>query len=353
VDKKVVLANEVNGDLGYEWMKSNSAGSGAYILRSWKPADSVVLEAAPGDYWRGPVAMKRVFIRHVAEPATQRLLLEKGDIDIARKLTPVDIAGIAGNPDIRVTDEDKGQIMYLALNQKVAALTNPKVIEAMKYLIDYEGMSGSFLKGQYRMHQAFLPLGFLGALEETPYRLDVAKAKALLAEAGVGPLSFKLRVRNNQDRLEVAQSLQNTFAQAGISLEIVPGTGKEVLGDYRARQHEITLETWGPDYPDPHTNADTFARNPDNSDEAKNAGYLAWRNAWDTAGLMPLTDAAVLERDASRREQMYFDIQRKFQQVAPIAPMFQKIEQVAARTNVEGFSTGGSIHSAFFWTVTK
>jgi peptide/nickel transport system substrate-binding protein len=38
---------------------------------------------------------------------------------------------------------------------------------------------------------------------------------------------------------------------------------------YAGRQHDITLQTWGPDYPDPHTNASTFAMNPDNSGGAK------------------------------------------------------------------------------------
>jgi hypothetical protein len=46
------------------------------------------------------------------------------------------------------------------------------------------------------------------------------------------------------------------------------GDGAQGLEVYRGRMHEITLQTWGPDYPDPHTNASTFAMNPDNSDEA-------------------------------------------------------------------------------------
>ena len=91
------MAHEADGDLGYEWLKTNSAGSGSYKLRQYKPSDSYVLEAVP-DGWRGDPPLARVFMRHVAEPATQRLLLENGDIDIARKLTPVDIAGIARQP---------------------------------------------------------------------------------------------------------------------------------------------------------------------------------------------------------------------------------------------------------------
>ena len=100
-----------------------------------------MLEAVPGN-WGGDPPLERVFVRHVAEPATQRLLLENGDIDIARKLTPGRHRRASrGNPDVKVVDEQRGRIYYLALNQKVEPLNNPKVIEAVKYLIDYDGMA--------------------------------------------------------------------------------------------------------------------------------------------------------------------------------------------------------------------
>ncbi len=352
VDKDLALSHEVDGDMGHEWLKSNSAGSGAYRQISYKPGESYVLEAND-NWWRGEVPLRRVFLRHVGEPATQRLLLERGDVDVARKLTPVDIAGIEGDAELKVIDEVKGRIPYLSFNQKVDGLNNPKVVEAFKYLIDYEGMASTFLKGQYRVHQSFLPAGFLGAIDDTPYALDVEKAKALLAEAGVGPLSFTISVRNDQERLDMAQRIQSTMAEAGVTIELRVGTGKEVLTEYRARKHQIALEAWGPDYPDPHTNADTFARNPDNSDEANATGLLAWRNAWPADETEALADAAVLEKDGDKRAAMYEEMQRIHQQVSPFAPMFQQIQQVAMRKNVEGFSQGGSIHSAFYWATTK
>ena len=352
VDSKAVMENEADGDMGNAFLQTNAAGGGAYALRSFKPSESYILEASE-DYWRGTPAMTRVFLRHVPEPATQRLLLEQGDIDVARKLSPTDIEGISGNEALKVEDTQRGRIMYLALNQKVEALTDPKVIEAFKYLVDYEGMANSFLKGQYVPHQTFLPAGFLGAIDDMPYSLDVEKAKALLEEAGATDLDLTLYVRNDQDRLEMAQSIQNTMGQAGVNLEIRSGTGSEILGEYRARNHEVILEGWGPDYPDPNTNADTFARNPDNSDEAQNAGYLAWRNAYPAERETPLTEAAVLERDTAKREEMYAEIQRISQTTSPFAVMFQLIEQAAMQRNVEGFEPGGSIHSVFYWPVTK
>ena len=50
---------------------------------------------------------------------------------------------------------------------------------------------------------------------------------------------------------------------------------------------------------------------------------------------------------------MYREIQRIHQEASPFAVMFQLIEQVAQRSDVKGFSAGGSIHSAFYWNVTK
>src|SRR3546814_13190193 len=73
--------------------------------------------------------------------------------------------------------------------------------------------------------------------------------------------------RNSADITGIAQAIQQTFALAGVKMEIIPGDGKQTLTKYRARNHDIYIGRWGPDYQDPHTNADTFARNPDNSDE--------------------------------------------------------------------------------------
>jgi peptide/nickel transport system substrate-binding protein len=353
VDIKTVMANEVDGDMGNAWLKANSAGTGAYVLRSFKPNEGYVLERREG-HWRGDAAMKTVFMQHIPEGATQRLLLEKGDIDIAREMTPTDIEGIAGNADLKVVSDVGGQVYYLALNQKKEELANPKVQEAMRWAVDYQGMTDSILNGQWVVHQAFLPQGFLGALTETPYSLDIEKAKALMAEAGVTlPLEVKFTVRNNQERLDIATSLQNTFAQAGINLTLDVGDGATGLATYRGRQHEITLQTWGPDYPDPHTNASTFAQNPDNSDEAGNTGYLAWRTAWDPGELHAMTDAAVQERDTDKRRAMYEEIQRRHRDNSAFVMMFQQARQDAMRANVEGFYAGGATDSVTYWTVTK
>jgi peptide/nickel transport system substrate-binding protein len=354
VDMKTVMANEAEGDMGNAWLKANSAGTGAYVLKSFKPNEGYVLEARAG-HWRGDAKIKNVFMQHIPEGATQRLLLEKGDIDIGRELTPTDLEGLAGNADVKIQSDVGGQVYYLALNQKKEELANPKVQEAMRWAIDYTGMQDSILKGLWVVHQTFLPQGFLGALDENPYSLDIEKAKALLAESGLTlPIEIGFTVRNNQERMDIATSIQNTFAQVGINLVLDVGDGKQGLETYRGRKHDITLQTWGPDYPDPHTNASTFALNPDNSDAANATGYLAWRTAWDPgADLNAETAAAVEEKDSAKRAEMYGDIQRKVRDSSAFVLMFQQARQDAMRANVSGFYAGGATDSASYWTVTK
>src|SRR6202030_1129828 len=109
---------------------------------------------------------------------------------------------------------------------------------------------------------------------------DSARARAILASAGLGEcFAVTTGVRNASPWTEVAQALQAGFAGAGIALTIIPGDGKQVLTKYRARHHDIFLGEWGTDYPDPHSNAEAFALNEDNSDTAAKK-TPAWRHAW-------------------------------------------------------------------------
>ncbi len=353
VDSKEVMSHVKDGDFGNDWLKTNTAGSGAYKLVNWKPNESYTLTENP-DFYLGAPHMKRVIVRHIQESATQRLLLEKGDIDLARNLNPDDVAGVTSVDGIAIDSDLRGRLMYISMNQKDPNLSKPKVREALKYLIDYKGMQDSFLNGQYTIHQAFLPRTYLGEIDDKPYSYDLEKGKALLKEAGLeGGFDLKINVREAQERIEIAQSIQNTFAKANITVSMEVGTGKQTLSKYRAREHQIYVGAWGPDYPDPNTNAATFAANPDNSDEAKATGLLAWRNAWHLPEMSKATKAAVQEGDRDKRAAMYEAIQREHQQRSPFAVMFQKIEQLGRRDNVGGVNLGGAITAISYWPITK
>jgi peptide/nickel transport system substrate-binding protein len=215
-------------------------------------------------------------------------------------------------------------------------------------------MAASFLKGQFKVHQAVWPSGLWGALEETPFSLDPKKARALLAEAGY-PDGFEIRVDtlNASPFPEMAQAIQATLAKAGIRSEIVAVDGSTLWPRYRARRHEVVLAMWSPDFPDPHSNVYSFALNPDNRPEANLTGVLAWRNGWKDEEMNARVIAARNERDPERREAMYLEIQRSLQWNSPYTMMFQQTEQTASRKNVVGFVSGPNFDQAFYRNVTK
>lgn len=341
-----------DNDFGNAWLKTGYAGSGAFKLREWRANEAVVLER--NDNYNGDKAkLARIIYRNMKESSAQRLALEAGDIDVARNLEPNDLDAIAKNADLTTTSAPKGTVYYISLNQKNPSLAKPEVRQAFKYLVDYDAMSSTILKGIGEIHQSFLPKGDLGAIDDNPFKLDVAKAKELLAKAGLPDgFSVTMDVRTGQPTTGMAESIQQTLGQAGIKLEIIPGDGKQTLTKYRARNHDIYIGNWGQDYFDPNSNAQTFASNPDNSDAGK-SHTLAWRNSWDIPDLTEETEAALLEKDAGKRADMYKDLQQRILDTSPFVIIHQQLEVAGLRKNLKGFALGPSFDTNFVGPVSK
>lgn len=352
VDRKLVMANEQNGDLGNAWLKTRSAGAGAYKLVEWKAKDAVVLEAFPG-YSGGAAKLKRVIIRHVAEPAAQRLLLEKGDIDVASDLNPDQIQALVSKPELKILQIPRGTVHYLALNQANPVLAKPEVWQALRWLIDYDGMANQLFRGQYKVNQSPVAQGVDGALPENPYKLNVAKAKALLAKAGLKDgLSLSMDAMEASPYKEIAQSLQNTFAQAGIKLELRVAERSQVLTRYRERRHDILVFVWAPDYSDASSTIEFFTRNADNTDGALNKN-AAWRNRWLIPQLTAKTEVASHEVNSATRMQRYGELQRVLRDDSPFIFLVQKVEPIAMRKNVQNYSGFVTFDSTSFHLIEK
>jgi peptide/nickel transport system substrate-binding protein len=125
-----------------------------------------------------------------------------------------------------------------------------------------------------------------------------------------------------------------------------------VTGLYRARKHQMVAWSWTPDYLDPHSNADTFAHNDDDSDEAKSRP-LAWRNHWYIPDITAKTKTAAQEANPEKRKAMYEELQKQVTDDGPFIIMFQPTNQVASRVNVLGYKPGIIEDEYFFRTIAK
>lgn len=352
IDKEVALKHEKNGDLGYEWLKTHSAASGAYHIVAWKPKESVVLEANK-TFYRDQPKLKRILYRHIPESAAQGLLLKKGDVDVARNLSADQVKSLEADKDVSFVTDSKSNFLYIGLNQSYEPLTKPQVRQAIRYLVDYQGLADTVFKGQWKVHQAFIGSGVAGALEDTPFKLDVEKAKQLLADAGYKD-GFDLEIDspNSSPYTEIGQAIQATFASAGIRVKLIQADQKQVYTKIRARGHQAVIAFWSPDYLDQHSTADWFASNEDDTDNSTHR-TSAWRHHWVIPELSKETAAALVERDPAKRAQDYIELQKKVQADSPFVFLFQQTEQTAFRKNVAGLVPGPSWDTPVYWQTAK
>ncbi|MCZ4060420.1 ABC transporter substrate-binding protein [Pantoea sp. LMR881] len=348
VDEKTVMANAKNNDFGNQWLATHSAGSGPYQIRKVVMHEVVLLSANPTSPAGAP-KLKNILIKNVPEPAARRLLLEQGDADIARNLGADQIASLQGKAGVKTEAIPMASLYYIQFNTGANdTLKNPALWEAARYLFDYQGIANELLKGQFDVHQTFLPKGFLGALNDTPYRFDPEKAKAILQKAGLTNVSFKLSTSNQPPYLDIAQALQGSFAKGGVKVEVVPGLSSEVSTNVKAHKYQATLNAWGADYFDPNTNAASFAYNPEDGSKT-----IAYRSDWHTPALNKQVLAATAESDPAKRVALYQQMQRDVLKNSPYVIGMQAKNLIALRDNLQGYVQGINPDMVYYAQVTK
>ncbi|NTT87841.1 ABC transporter substrate-binding protein [Tabrizicola fusiformis] len=338
LDSKTVLENEKDGDQGQAWLTLNSAGSGPYGLTKWASNEYIILTRNEG-YWGDAPAMERILLRHLPESQSQRLMLEQGDIDVAYSLLAPDLTALASNDKIRVESTPGAGFYYLSVSMKDERFAKKEVREALRLLIDYDGLDKAVMPYYGRKHQRGISTGVIGLLPDPGYTLDVAKAKELLAAAGY-PDGFKttLRVLSEEPFLKAGTAIQNTLAQAGIEAELITGSGDQIYGAMRERNFELLVgRGGGGQQPHPDSNLRALAYNPDNSDEAKLTNYQGWRTSYFDEALNKMIEGALLERDLAKQKAAYEAIQVYMDtSVMSILPFSETVDTAAYQADVAG-----------------
>jgi peptide/nickel transport system substrate-binding protein len=334
------MANATNGDFGNAWLKARTVGAGAYKLTDWKASDHVIVDANPHALVK-PLT-PRVILKHVSDPSVQLLQLQKGDADIARNLGSDQLKTLAGDKDVTQSSSPQGASMYIAMNQNMPELQKVQVHQAIKWAIDYDAIAKNITPGTWSVCQTFLPYALPGALKETPFKKDPAKAKQLLAEAGLpNGFAVTMDVYSISPYSDIAQAIQADLAAIGIKVTLLPGEQKQVITKTRARQHQLAMLQWGTDYFDPNSNTQAFCENPDDSDTSK-LKILAWRSHFVDKQLTTESVAAAHELDPAKRIELYHTMQRQFMDRAPFAMLLQQNAVAVMGKGVTGFHVGPS-----------
>jgi peptide/nickel transport system substrate-binding protein len=199
-------------------------------VASWKPGQEIVYERF--DNWKsGPLPkLKRIIQRDVPSAGNRRALLQRGDIDMTYSLPPKDFSDFAGDKGkVKVASLPiENAIFYLGMNTAQAPFNNVKVRQAVAWALPYDKMyeTAFYQRGNKMYGGSNEPKNPVWP-QPHGYKTDLAKAKQLMAESGVGPiettLSFDLGSATTSEPAAVL--IQEALAQIGIKLNLnkVPG----------------------------------------------------------------------------------------------------------------------------------
>lgn len=343
VNSEVVIANggtdaedASSTDAAEDYLNSTSAGSGPYILESWEPQVETVLVRNENFYGDAPY-FDRVIIINIPEPATQKVALESGEIDLALDLTSDQIAPLEGNPAISIYRGPGNIVHFLLMNadpEVGGPMADPLVQRAVRLALDYEGYTalwGGVQPGSimfYGNAYSFSP--------DQGVQRDLDAARALLAEAGY-PDGFDISLEYptftfqgvNMDTN--AQKIQADLAEVGINVTLAPAELQVALESYRTGQEAFGYWFWGPDVLDP---SDMLSFLPGGKVADERA---LWTPDRADQSLLDLVAEARVATDPAEREAVFTALQAATLENSPWAPFVQPDVQTAFAADIEGY----------------
>ena len=207
-----------------DWATKNPQSGGAYNVADYKAGQEIVLEANPSFPLDAP-RVKRVKLQVIPAPANRRLLLEKGEIDIALGLSRRDIDDLRGKSGIEVISSPSNEFVFMPMAMGTPPFDNPLVRRAMAHVVPYDAIVANVYNGNARRSTSPVPLDMPGhSPAGYPFGFDIDRAKALLAEAGVADgFESEIAVLAGDVAQERAAVLvSSAAAQAGIELKVTP-----------------------------------------------------------------------------------------------------------------------------------
>lgn len=333
VDPAVVMEHEQNGDMGSAWLEEHSAGSGPFNLVECEPDESYTLTANE-NYWGDKPKVKQLIVKNVGDPFEQAILLEKGEIDIAWNLGPSQVRKLETNPDVQVFKTPTLYTVYMAMNLGHEPFTKPEVRKAIRYAIDYDGMTEYVLEGAAEKIQTIIPKGLLGYNPAMPYDYDPEKAKQLLTESGY-PDGFdaELACLDYTPWTDVAVKIKSDLAKVGITVKINQVDASQLMELWlSSREYQMFLWDWSTDYLDPDCNAKSFAHSDSVGDDAT-IKLSAWSTKYVNPETSKLVDQAAQEADETKREAIYKEVSDILLENGPFVILYAPKHQYGIRVD--------------------
>jgi peptide/nickel transport system substrate-binding protein len=157
VSPTAVAANEVDGDFAQKWLETHDAGTGPYTISEFVPSSHYSLTAYDG-YWGTKPEFTNVEIEILPDVTTQRLKLERGELDIVTKGLPItDVESFSGNDDFTVTKLGMGLKEAIWVNATSGIFADKELRQALRVAIDRPAVIEPSFKDTAKVSTEFYP----------------------------------------------------------------------------------------------------------------------------------------------------------------------------------------------------
>lgn len=286
-------------EAGKDWGIKTLFGTGPFKFQSYTQGTGVVLVKNP-EYHGTPAKIDEIDYKFIADTNTMVMEYEKGNLDVM-------LLDAALYPTYQSDQKLNGQIhkftplglVYLNPNNTDEKLKNPKVREALSYVIDRDKICKELLHGTATPATTFIPPGLDGYNKNAkPYEYNPEKAKQLLAEAGYKDgieLEASVAARF-PTLLKVMTAIQAQAKPAGINIKVNSVDNASFTDMAKNGKIQLGLGNWYIDYVDP----DAMIYQRLYSTVAK-TGY----NRYNNPEFDKLLDAARVESNPTKRFELY------------------------------------------------
>jgi peptide/nickel transport system substrate-binding protein len=325
----------------------NTNGTGPYMLVSRAPGIKTVYKRNP-NWWDKPTGnVQEIVYTQIANDATRLAALISGEIDFVLDPAPRDIARLRNTSGVKIIDGPENRIVFIGMDQHRDELLyssvkgkNPfkdvRVRRALYHAVDIETMKTKLMNGQSFPTGGITPSALASygdAQIEGRLPFDLAKAKALMAEAGYGDgFEVTLDCPNNRyiNDEEICITLASMWAKIGVKVKVVAMPRATYFPKLEKHDTSMYMLGWGGAVTDAETTMTPVLRSPGE----KGVGLYNYGRA-SNPKFDELAAASSVEADPAKRKELVIAALREYTSQAHLLPLHRQVIPWAARTNVD------------------
>ena len=205
----------------FEKDENNIVGTGMFKLKEWVAGEKLVLER--NEFFKDSKSnIDTLVVKFVPEANSRMIMLETGEIDLARDLLPLDFKKISEDTKFTTVEIETPSNMFLGFDLRNELLADKRVRQAIAYAINNEDLVKTVFNGSASVATSPVPKITTGHNENSNnYPQNIEKAKQLLAEAGYpNGFNIELFVSEDNQRIDMAVIIQDNLKKIGIYAEI-------------------------------------------------------------------------------------------------------------------------------------